>query len=53
MPYFLDTSEDLKEVCNVGDVIYGWLWLKKVYRKDTMSHLASGQTGWVLVFVDL
>ena len=44
--YFLDTSEDLKEFGNVGDVIYVGLAEKSLHGRDTMSHLASGQTGW-------
>lgn len=44
--YFLDSKEELREFGNFGDAIYVGLAEKSLHGRDTMSHLASGKTGW-------
>ena len=44
--YFLNSINDLGKFGKCGEVLYVGLAQKSLYGRDTLSHLASGKTGW-------
>nr|WP_299338213.1 hypothetical protein [Allomuricauda sp.] len=44
--YFLNSTKDLGMFGKNGEVIYVGLAEKSLHGRDTLSHLASGKTGW-------